>query len=150
MPDSTLAAMTAATALDNTELFYVVQGGNDRKATGSQVGNVTISIVDKGTVSSGTVTFDVSAAMRQRLQVGGALTVAFSNWPASGKWGECMIALVNGGSATITWPTVNWHVGDGTTSTTFSNMGITLATSGMNLVHVWTIDGGTTLYGRAI
>jgi len=106
--------------------------------------------VDKGTVSSGTVTFDVSAATRQRLQVGGALTVAYSNWPASGNYGEIMIQLVNGGAFTVTWPTTNWMVGDGTSSTTFSAMGVTLATSGTNWVTVWTLDGGTTLYGRAM
>jgi hypothetical protein len=38
MADSTLTALTAASALDGTELLYVVQGGADRKATAAQVG----------------------------------------------------------------------------------------------------------------
>lgn len=106
--------------------------------------------VDKGTISSGTVTFDVSAAARQRLQVGGALTVAYSNWPATGNYGEIMIQLVNGGAAAVTWPTTTWMVGDGTSSTTFSAMGVTLQSIGTNWITVWSLDGGTTLYGRAM
>lgn len=35
--NSTVAALTAASALDGTELLYSVQGGNDRKATSLQV-----------------------------------------------------------------------------------------------------------------
>jgi hypothetical protein len=105
---------------------------------------------DKGTVTSGTSTFDASVAAEQRLQVGGNLTIAYSNWPASGTYGEVEIQLVNGSAFTITWPTVHWMVGDGTNSTTFSAMGVTLAASGTNWVAVWTTDGGTTLYGRAV
>lgn len=37
MANSTVAAMTAASALDGTELWYTVQGGADRKATGAQI-----------------------------------------------------------------------------------------------------------------
>lgn len=37
MADSTLSALTAASALDGTELYYTVQGGADRKATGAQI-----------------------------------------------------------------------------------------------------------------
>lgn len=116
--------------------------------------NVTKPIVslvqtDKGSVGTGTVTFDASVAAKQKLTVTGSLTVAFSNWPASGTYGEVEIMLVNGGSATVTWPTVSWLKGDGTNSTTFSTMGVTLYSSGTNHVIVWSWDGGTTLYGRA-
>ena len=37
MPNQSVSDMTAASALDGTELYYTVQGGNDRKATGSQI-----------------------------------------------------------------------------------------------------------------
>lgn len=37
MTDSTVASLTAASALDGTELFYGVQGGADRKVTGAQL-----------------------------------------------------------------------------------------------------------------
>ena len=108
----------------------------------------TASQIDKGGVGSGTVTFDASASQKQKLTVGGALTVAFSNWPASGIYGEVEIELVNGGS-NVTWPTVNWLKGDGSSSTTFSDLGVTLQSSGANFVVVWSTDGGTTLRGCA-
>jgi hypothetical protein len=105
---------------------------------------------DKGTVSSGTVTFDVSTDVKQKLTVGGALTIATSNWPASGNYGELEIELVNGGSAAITFDdTINWLVGDGTTSTTFGDQGVTLQSSGTNHLLLWTTDNATTIYGRA-
>jgi hypothetical protein len=109
-------------------------------------GNLARSVPDKGTVSSGTVTFSASIP-KQKLTVGGNLTIAYSSWPAA--YGEVEIQLVNGGAHTVTWPTINWVVGDGTTSTTFADMNVTLASSGTNHVMVWTWNGGTTLFGRA-
>lgn len=41
MADSTLSALTAASALDGTELFYAVQGGANTKATGAQIKTLT-------------------------------------------------------------------------------------------------------------
>lgn len=37
MADTALSALSSATALDGTELYYTVQGGADRKATGDQI-----------------------------------------------------------------------------------------------------------------
>lgn len=37
MPNSTVPGLPSATTLDGTELFYTVQGGLDRKATGTQI-----------------------------------------------------------------------------------------------------------------
>ena len=105
--------------------------------------------LDKGTVSGGTVNFDLVDGSNQKLTVGGNLTVGFTGWPKSGTYGEIEVELVNGGAHTITWRTVHWLKGDGTNSTTFSDMGVTLASSGTNVVIVWTNDGGATVYGSA-
>src|SRR5262245_11665079 len=106
--------------------------------------------VDKGTVNSGTVTFVVSAGTKQKLTVGGALTIAFSDWPTSGTYGEVEIQLVNGGIG-VTWPgAIKWLIGDGTNSTTFGDMGVTLQNAATNWVLVWSTDNGTSIYGRAI
>lgn len=105
---------------------------------------------DKGTVSTGTVTFDISVTPKWRLQVGGALTIAITGWPASGTDGMLDLKLVNGGAFAITWPTVSWAVGDGTYSATFTDQGVTLLTSGTNFVNFWGDTGGTTVYGRAL
>jgi hypothetical protein len=104
---------------------------------------------DDGSVVSGTVNFDLLDSSKQKLTVGGNLTVVFTSWPKAGTYAEIEIELVNGGAHTITWPTVHWLKGDGTSSTTFSDMGVTLASSGTNFVVIWTNDGGATVYGSA-
>jgi hypothetical protein len=114
----------------------------------------TLVVLDKGTVTSGTVTFSAADGggtpfSKQKLTVGGSLTIATSNWPTTGTYAEIEVMLVNGGSATITWPTVNWLVGNGSNTTTFSLMGVTLYSSGVNWVTMWSVDNGTTVYGRA-
>jgi hypothetical protein len=111
------------------------------------VQGVRIDVVAKGSVGSGTVTFDASASAAQTITVTGTQTWAFSSWGS--EYGEVEILATNAGAAAITLPTINWLKGDGTKSTTFSSMGVTLQASGTNTFLVWTYDGGTTLYGRA-
>lgn len=74
---------------------------------------------DKGTVSTGTVTFNLADGNVQRLQVGGALTIALSGWPTAGNHAAIKLNIVNGGSATITWPAIQW-IQDGTSTTNIS------------------------------
>lgn len=80
----------------------------------------------------------------------GAQTLSIANWPPTGNLGELLIEGVNLGAATITWPTINWVKSDGTTTTTFSSNGVTLRTSGIDFVFLWTRDGGTTIYGKVM
>ena len=115
-------------------------------AGGTMIGAVSQTPTAKGTVSSGTVTFDVGASNVQTLTVGGSLTIALSNKP-TGYW-ELEIILTNGGSAVVTFPTVSWLKGDGTTSAAFADMGVTLAVSGTNTIILWGVGAGT-VYGRA-
>jgi len=112
----------------------------------SGVETITFDAVDKGTVSTGTVSFDVQSATKQKLTVGGALTIALTNKPTN-DW-ELEVDLTNGGSAAITFPTVNWLVGDGTTSTVFADMGVTLNAAGVNTLLFWGTGTGD-VYGRA-
>src|SRR5689334_17320941 len=46
--DSTVTALTAASALGGTELVYVVQGGADRKATPAQIDTYVRSLMGTG------------------------------------------------------------------------------------------------------
>lgn len=108
------------------------------------------TVLDKGIITSGSVTFTVSAALIQKVTVGAALAVAFAGWPTTGIRGEVELEVVNGGAFAVTWPTVNWALGDGSYSTTFGDMNVNLEAAGQNLVVVWSSDGGTTLYGRAL
>lgn len=124
--------------------------------TGRQtIPSTQVALVDKGTVSTGTVTFDVSAAEVQRLQVGGALTIAFSNWATAGNFSAIMVKLVNGGSATVTLPTINWQLPAGGFTTTFATYmtaigRASLQTSGTDFALFWTDDAATTLYGKLV
>ena len=117
--------------------------------------NLSLTRSDKGTVSSGTVTFNLLDGNVQRLQVGGNLTIAISNWPASGTHAMIKLNLINAGSSAITLPTTNWVKRDGSTTTSFStylaDIGRTaLQTSGTDEIVIWSDDGGTTLRGKLV
>jgi hypothetical protein len=128
-----------------------VVGANDFGFTAEQVAYFMRNpiVVDKGNQSAGTQTFDVSQGPKHKLQLSGNLTIAFSNWPASGTYGEIEIRLINAGTH-ITWPTINWALGNGGFSTTFTDMGVTFLNAGSNFALIWSDDGGATLYGSAI
>jgi len=70
-----------------------------------------------------------------------AVTLTLTNPPASGRYGEVNIQIVMGTPAyTITWPgSVTWVGGTAPTLTTSDNV--------VDLVHLFTTDGGTTWYG---
>ena len=80
----------------------------------------------------------------------GAQTLSITNWSPTGNLSELLIEGVNLGAATITFPTINWIKADGTTTTTFSSNGVTLQTSGVDWIVLWTRDAGTTIYGKVI
>lgn len=106
--------------------------------------------LDLGSVASGTVTFNYSVAQHQRLQTTGNVTLAVSNWPTSANSGMLMLELVNGGAFTITWPTINWILTDGTVTQVFSANGTPLLASGTDFVILWTRDAGATVYGKVV
>lgn len=114
------------------------------------------TLVDKGTVGTGTVTFNFSAGNVQRLQVSGPLTITASNWPASGTRGYLTFKLVNAGSAVVTiTPTINWVKPDGTTTTSIATYMTAISRTGLQASgtdHMiwWTDDAGTTIYGKMI
>jgi hypothetical protein len=105
--------------------------------------------VAKGAIGAGTVTFTLSAGAAQTLTVTGALTIALAGWPAAGKLAVLFLAIVNGGSAAVTWPTINWMKtdGSGTFTTTFP---YTLQSAGKDFALIWSDDGGATYYGRVL
>ena len=103
---------------------------------------------DNGTLTTGTSTISLSNGPAQTLTKGsGSGTIAISGKPSTDTW-HLDLELINGGAGSITWPTVSWLVGDGTVSSTFADMGVTLAASGVNTVLLWA-DGSGTVYGKA-
>ena len=126
------------------------QTGGDNKLVQWALQDVAMTYLDKGTVSTGTVAFSFADASHQRLQVGGALTIALSGWSPTNNNATLMIELVNGASAAITWPTINWIKSDGTTTTSFASNGVTLQASGTDFIVLWTRNGGATIFGKVI
>jgi len=68
--------------------------------------------------------------------ISGATAFTFTNLPVSG-FAMITLKLTNGGSATITWPPIKWSGGTAPT----------LTTSGIDIINLFTDDGGTTVYG---
>jgi hypothetical protein len=147
---SLLGSGDITVAVTGANTFTGDQTGGDNDLVQWMLKDVGAVYLDKGTINSGTVTFAYTDGSHQRLQVGGALTIATSAWPPTGNNGSMMIELVNGGATTITWPTINWIKSDGTTTTTFSANGVTLQSSGTDFCVLWTRDAGTTIYGKFV
>jgi hypothetical protein len=101
-----------------------------------------------GSISSGTENFSLSSGPLHTITVTGAQTWAITNKPASDLWYLWIIAT-NPGAFTVTLPTISWIIGDGTTSTTFSNTGVTLQSSGVNQFLLWG-QGSGTVYGKVL
>jgi hypothetical protein len=113
--------------------------------------------VDKGTVTTGTVTFAADTANVQKLTVGGALTLAFSGFAAAGIYSDLLIELVNGGSAAITMPVgIIWQLpSTGAAAASFSAyltaIGRTsLQSAGTDFLYFTSTDGGVTIYGKLL
>lgn len=125
------------------------------KANGQLVSRAMNSVA-KGTQTTGTQTFDFSLGSAQSMTVGGVLTIAFSNWPTSGNLGMMLVKLTNGGSATVTMPSINWiKPDDGKLTTVFATYMTSigrssLQTSGIDQMLIWTDDAGATLYGKLL
>ena len=69
------------------------------------------------------------------------VSISFTNPPASGKLGEVFIKFIQTTArSTVTWPdSVKWE--DGTAPT------ITVTLDAVDIVKLYTLDGGTTWYG---
>ena len=103
-----------------------------------------INLKDYGEVTnalgsvSGSTTIDLTAGNSVTATAGGAITWTFSNPTASDELCGFVLKLVNGGSATQTWPgSVDWPAATAPT----------LTTSGTDVLVFITCDGGTTWYG---
>lgn len=95
-----------------------------------------------GNVASGTETLDRNNSVVHSITATGSFTIAISNWPTTGTYGEVLIQLTNGGAYTITWPAaVVWLTDDGNAPT--------LQTTGTDFIVLTSVDAGTTIYGFA-
>ncbi|MHB8123832.1 MAG: hypothetical protein ACYDG4_17040 [Desulfuromonadaceae bacterium] len=142
VPTGDLVGTTAAQTLSNKTMTMPVISGQKSP------------YVSLGTVSTGTATFNYSLGAHQSVQVGGAITLEITNMPTGGFQGLMILEIINGGSAALTMPAINWVKIDGTFTTSFStylsNVGRTaLQASGTDFLVVWSRDG-TNLYGKIL
>jgi len=70
----------------------------------------------------------------------GAMTISFTNPPASGAMGICVLHLTNGGLRTITWTGVTWSGG----------VAPSLSSAGVDVLMFFTSDGGASWLGSRI
>lgn len=101
-------------------------------------------------------TIDISNGNAQRWAPGtGAQTLTITGWPPAGAHGEVMIYGVNLGAATITISgnPVQFINDDRTfvsSNSLNTNHGVTLKTSGTNIIGFISPDGGVTRYAKVI
>ncbi|MGH1461235.1 MAG: hypothetical protein ACRBB6_04285 [Neptuniibacter sp.] len=127
---------------------YYLQSQVDTSLAAKQ--DIEQTVTDLGNQGSGTVTLDLSGGKRKfKVTVTGPITLAVSNWPAAGKYAEFELELVNGGAFAVILPTINWLLGDGSSSTTFGDTNVALNASGSNTLVGWSTDNGSTVYGVA-
>ncbi len=92
-----------------------------------------------GSIGGGTQDIDLYLGNVVTATVASTVTLTFSNPPASGKCGSFTLILTDGGSQTVTWPTLLWGGGEAPD----------LTASGVDVLSFMTVDGGTTWYGFA-
>ena len=126
MPNQSVSDMTAASALDGTELYYTVQGGNDRKATGAQIKTLTSASPTLVTPALGTPASGVlSACTGLPISTGvsglGTGVATFLGTPTSANLAAALTDETGSGAAVFgTSPTIATPVITGTFGTTGS------------------------------
>jgi len=116
--------------------------------------DVGYKFVDKGDSGTVTQTIDLTAGTHQRIRATGAFAIAFANWMPIGTTTEALLELVGDGTArAITFPAgTKFLKFDGSTTTVFSETGITLqsAEGAIDWLYFWTRDAGATLYCKVV
>lgn len=101
---------------------------------------------DDGSIAGGTWAIDYANGPVIKATAGANITsITMANWPASGTEGHLSLRCVNFGAHTITFPAWNWIKSDLTTTTTFSDLSLTLPSSGTAFIDLRSDDGGTTI-----
>jgi len=133
----------------NVVLKSALSGGSvDNNMNGGTIYDVNLNDVSTTrtvkSTGSGTVTIDFSASGYQTINTSGSVTLAFSNFPAAGYYGEVIVAIsVNSTAHTLTLPAA---VTQGTTGIQgLSSSIITFAATGTYVFSFASADGGSTV-----
>lgn len=154
-----IVAGISATDPKNDTVNWVKLNGTDLTAvetlSNKTLVNPSYTENAKGSQTTGTHTFDYNLGSVGSITIAGALAIAFSNWPASGKEAAFHLWVTNGNAFALTLPLINWVKPDRTTTTSFStyltSIGVaSLQSAGVNQFVIWTKDNGVTLYGKLV
>lgn len=104
--------------------------------------NIPSAYTAKGTVSSGTVTCDLSTSNIFSTTVAGNITFAFTNVAATANTAQFwQVEIKGGGSYTVSWPTsVVWDGGGASNTPPVLSLNTTV-------LNFYTRNNGTTIYG---
>jgi len=158
LPSSDPTAAIAAGVAIETARAVAVESTKANLSNNIYTGAQAMTNVNKGTVVNGTVDFNISQSNVQELTVGGALAVTLSNWPATGIFGDVIIAVKNGGAYAMTMPNVIWQLPTtGAPAASFSayltaigRASGALQVAGTDFLYFYTLDGGVTIYGKVL
>jgi hypothetical protein len=135
----------------NTSLT-AVSAGTVTVANGLTTSATTVPVTALNTLASGaTANLNWNVSSVYTMSLSGNTTLNLQNLP-SGFW-QMHLFVTNLGAKTLSWQvggsssTVSWLKGDGTSSTSFSTMGITPGT-GVTHVTLWGV-GNASIYGKA-
>ena len=143
---STLDLSNKTVTLPTTAVTMVTdttpQLGGELDGQGNVISDVVIKDYAITTVAKGslgaTPAWDFSAGQHQTGTVSENITsMTWTNEVASDEYMGMVISLTNGAAYTIVWTDVNWAGGTAPT----------LTASGLDLLHFYTYDGGTTIHG---
>lgn len=134
---------------DNVVLKSALSGGSvDNDMSGGTIYNVNLNDVSTSrtvlSTGSGTVTINFAASGYQTISTTGSVTLAFTNFPAAGYYGEVIVAIsVTSTAHTVTLP---GSVTQGTTGIQGLSSGtITFSAIGTYVFSFASSDGGATV-----
>lgn len=138
---STLKANAVTAAGVNADLTIAGNGTGKVTISKPKITNYSEDVNAIGSAGGGTLNIDCVNGNVQSFTIDTATTtITFSNFPATGNAGNLSLIITNGGSQTVNWPAgVVWSGGSAPT----------LTTAGVDVISLFSVDGGTTVYGFA-
>ena len=140
-----------------SELDATAINMGDEELTRALMSDTALTVFAKGNSGTTLQTYDYTDGHVQSSTATGNHTIAFSNWPPTGNRGILVVVGIAFGNFTITFPTINWEMSDGTTTTVFATY--LAANSGREALQTgtdpdtfkfWTDDAGTSISGKLI
>jgi len=135
---------------DYAEIPFTNKWNQDVDANGYTQSNTVFKNTSEKTqvlTFSAAIEMDIEDGNIGILTATGYFDLSIVNWPPSGEYGEVLLWLIDAGGYEPDLPTTNWILPNGDLTTVFSENETPLHASGIDLVLIWTIDGGTTKYG---